>query len=150
MIHEKMKDAIREAALARDKVRLTVVRGLVSAFTNELVAKSKKPTDLLSDDDALAVIRRAAKQRKESIDQYTKGGRPELAESEASELKIIESFLPAQMSRDDVTKAVISKQKGLGVTDKMKSGVLMSAVMKDLKGKADGALVRDVVESLFK
>lgn len=150
MIHEKMKDEIRAAALAKDREKLNVVRGLVAAFTNELVAKSKKPTDLLSDDDALAVIRRAAKQRKESIEQYTKGGRPDLAKTESAELLIVESYLPAQMSRDAILKIARAKQKELAVTDKAKTGVLMSALMKHLKGKADGAVVREVVEEMFR
>lgn len=135
--------------MAKDTVRLTVLRGLVSAFTNELVATKRTPQEKLTDEEVMNVIRRAAKQRKDSIEQFTAGGRPELAESEQAELSILETFLPQMMSKDDIKAVVDAKAAELGVTDKSKVGVLMSAVMKDLKGKADGADVKAVVESLF-
>ena len=146
-IQADMSNQIKDAMKAKDAVRLSVVRGLVAAFTNELVAKGRKPTEQLTDEEALAVIRRGVKQRKDSIEQFTKGGRNDLAEAEAAELKLLEAFLPAQMNRDDILKVVEAKKKELGVTDKSKAGQLMSAVMKELKGKADGAEVKAVVES---
>ena len=135
--------------LAKDTLRLSVVRGLVSAFTNELVAKNRKPTDELSDEDVFAVIRRAVKQRKDSIDQFTKGGRPELAADESAELKVLETYLPQMMSKDEIRKIAEAKKVELGITDKAKLGQFIGAVMKELKGKADGADVKEVVESLF-
>ena len=73
MLQEQIKNNIKEAMLARDSVRLEVMRGIYSAFTNDLVAKGKKPQDVLSDEEALAVITRLSKQRKDSIEQFKKG-----------------------------------------------------------------------------
>ena len=90
--------------LAKDTVRLTVLRGLLTAFTNELVATKRKPQDELLDTEIIAVIRRAVKQRKDSIEQFRKGGREDLAQAEEDELKILETFLPQTMSKEDIRK----------------------------------------------
>lgn len=148
-LHEQIKGQIKDAMMAKDAVRLTTLRGLVSAFTNELVATQRKPQDFLTDEEVLAVIRRNVKQRKYSIQQFTDGGRADLAESEQAELTILEKFLPQMMSRDDIKKVVEAKKAELGVTDKTKQGLLMKAVMTELKGKADGMDVKNVVESMF-
>jgi len=149
MSHAELKEAIKTAMKARDAVRLSVLRGLSAAATNEAIAKSKGPDALLSDDELLTVIMRAAKQRKDSIEQFTAGGRPELAESEKAELLIIEEMLPAQMSRDEIVKAAQEKAAALGITDKTKANQLMGMLMKDLKGKADGTLVKEIVDGMF-
>lgn len=148
MLHEKIKGEIKEAMKAKDAVKLSVVRGLITAFTNELVTKGKKPDDFLTDDEALAVIKRASKQRKDSIEQFTAGGRADLAESEQAELKIIESYLPAQMPREEIEKIAqvkIAEFNG----DKSKAGMIVGAVMKETKGTADGAVVKEVVDQLL-
>lgn len=144
-----IKSEIKEAMLAKDSTRMLVVRGLVAAFTNELVAKGKKPTEELSDEDVLNVIRRSVKQRKDSIEQFTAGGRADLAESEKAELAILEKYLPKMMSKEDIKKIAEAKQKELGITDKSKIGQFVGMLMKELKGKADGADVKEVAESLF-
>ena len=149
MLHEEIKSKIKEAMLARDAVRLEVLRGMVTAFTNDLVSKGKKPQDFLTDEEALAVITRLSKQRKDSIEQYTKGGREDLAAEEKEQLAIIETFLPKLMEKDEVEKIAKAKQAELGITDATKKGMLMSALMKDLKGKADGMVVKEVVDTLF-
>lgn len=148
-LQQTIKSQIKEAMMAKDSVRLTVVRGLSSAITNELVAKGKMPTDSLTDEEVLAVIRRQVKQRKDAIDQFIAGGRPELAESEQAELSILEAYLPAMMPEADVKAFVLAKQTELGITDKKDAGKFMAEVMKDLKGKADGAVVKSVVDGLF-
>src|SRR3989344_3512280 len=88
-LQNDIKGQIKEAMLAKDQVRLLVVRGLVAAFTNELVAKSRKPTEELSDEEALAVIRRSVKQRKDSIGQFKAGGRQDLVDAESAELSVL-------------------------------------------------------------
>ncbi len=148
MLHEQIKGEIKEAMKAKDAVKLSVVRGLVTAFTNELVTRGKKPDDFLTDDEALAVIKRAKKQRQDSIEQFKAGGREDLAESESAELKIIESYLPAQMSREEVEKIAQAKIAELGA-DKSKMGMLVGAVIKETNGAADGNLVKEVVEQLL-
>lgn len=148
-IQTDIKEQMKEAMKAKDTVKLGVVRGLSSAFTNELVKLGKMPQDELSDEDALAVIRRAVKQRKDSIEQFVAGGRPELAEDEKAELAILETYLPAMMSKEDVMKIAQAKMAEMGVSDKSKAGMFMGALMKDLKGKADGDVVKAVVDELL-
>lgn len=150
MIRDQIKEEVKEAMRAKNQDKLTVLRGLLSAFTNELVANGKTPQDEISDDEALAVIKRASKQRKDAIDQFTKGGRPELAEDEQKELGIIEAYLPQMMSQDEIRPTAEKKKEEMGVTDKSGMGQLMGAIMAELKGQADGGDVKEVVESLFK
>lgn len=135
--------------LAKDTIKLSVVRNIVSAVTNELVATGKTPQEMLDDTGVLKVIKKLANQRKDSIDQFEKGGRPELAESEKAELAILEKYLPAQMSREEIKKVATAKKESLGVTDKAKAGQLTGAIMKELAGKADGNDVKAVVDELF-
>lgn len=148
-LHEQIKNNIKEAMKLGDKVRLEVMRGLVTAFTNELVATNKTPQDLLEDDQSLSVINRLAKQRKDSIEQFTKGGRMDLVEEEKSQLKILEEYLPKLMEKEEVLKFVKEKISELGITDSTKKGILMSTLMKDLKGKADGSMVKEIVDQIF-
>jgi len=149
MLHKQIKEGIKIAMLAKDTVRLTVLRGLLTAFTNELVATKRKPQEELSDEEIITVIRRAVKQRKDSIDQFRKGGREELASAEELELKILETFLPRMMGREDVKKKVVEMKEKLGIADKSKIGQLIGATMKELNGTADGADVKEAAESLF-
>ena len=144
-LKEQMKDAMR----SKDAVRLSVIRGLLSAMTNEAVAKGKGPNGQLNEDEMLTLITRAAKQRKDSIEQFEKGGRPELAVAEKAELTIIETMLPAQMSQEEIVAAAKAKAAELGVTDKTGANKVMGMLMKDLKGKADGTAVKAVVDNLF-
>lgn len=149
MIQEKIKEDMKKAMIAKDATRVMVLRGLMAAFTNELVSKMKKPTDPLADADAVTVIQRAIKQRKDSIDQFKKGDRNDLVESEEKELRIIEEYSPKMMDKKDIKVVAEKKKVEMGITDKSKAGMLMGTVMKELKGKADGADVKEVVESLF-
>jgi len=149
MLYEQITKESIEALKAHDELRLSVLRGMRAAFTNELVAQKRKPTEILNDEEIIAVIRRLAKQRKESIEQFQKGGREDLAEKEEKELDIIETYLPQMMNKEDIHTVVLAKQKELGIEDKSKMGILMGAVMKDLKGKAEGNDVKEIVESLF-
>jgi len=149
MLHEQIKKAIMDAMLARDAVKLKTLRNMVAAFTNELVAKGKKPNEFLTDEEVLNVIARLAKQRKDSIDQFQKGGREDLVKEEEAELKILEVYLPKMMNKDEVLKTAEAKKAQLGIINTTQKGMLMSALMKDLKGKADGSLVKEVVDSLF-
>jgi len=148
-IHEKIREEVKEAMRARDTMRLNVVRGILSSFVNELIAQKKKPNEVLPDTDALKVIKRLANQRKDSIEQFTKGFREDLAKIEEEELVLLQKYLPETMSKADIKKVAEKKQKELGFTDKSNMGKLMGAVMKELKEKADGGDVKEVVEGLF-
>ncbi len=148
-ISEQIRAELKDAMIAKDAVKLTTLRGLLSAFTNELVTLGRKPQDALTDEEVITVIKRAVKQRKDSIEQFTNGGRSDLADSEKAELAILEVYLPAQMSKEEIAKVVEAKKIELGVTDKTGAGMLMSACMKELKGKADGSDVKAVVDAAF-
>lgn len=148
-LHEQIKKNIIESMKAGDKVRLEVMRGLVTAFTNELVATGRTPQDMLTDEQAIAVITRASKQRKDSIEQFTKGNRMDLVVLEKEQLAILEEFLPKLMEVEEVEKIVKSKYDELEVKDPAKKGMFMSSLMKELKGKADGAMVKEAVDKLF-
>ena len=149
MIHKQIKEKIKEALKARAEIQLSVFRGLLAAFINELVATKRKPNKELSDEEALSVIKKQAKQRKDSIEQFRNGGRNDLAEKEEKELVIISEYLPKEMSKEDIEKIAKSKKKELGINDKSKIGILMGALMKEFKGKADGAIVKEVADNLF-
>ena len=148
-LHQEIRGQIKEAMKAHDALRLGVVRGLVAQFTNELVSLKRMPQNELSDEEVLNVIRRAVKQRKDSIEQFTNGNRPDLADSEKAELVILETYLPAQMSKNEVMKIAKAKMAELGVVDKSGAGKLMGIIMKELKGKADGGTVKSVVDELL-
>ncbi|HEY4503395.1 MAG TPA: GatB/YqeY domain-containing protein [Candidatus Paceibacterota bacterium] len=149
MLHEQIKSGIKEAMMAKDALKLKAYRAMSVAFTNELVAKNKKPQEMLTDEEALAVITKLAKQRKDSIEQFKKGNREDLVKEEEAELSILETYLPKMMDRREVEKFAKAKQAELSITDVSKKGMLMSALMKDLKGKADGSVVKEVADSLF-
>jgi len=146
---QKIREDMTNAMRAKQEVRLSTLRGVLSAFTNELVAKKRKPTELLSDDEAVAVVRRLVKQRKDSIEQFGKGGREDLVQAEAAEMKILEEYLPAQVGDGEITKIVKTKMAQLKIVDKSKAGALISAVMKELKGQADGSSVKKIIDGLL-
>ncbi|HEY4513051.1 MAG TPA: GatB/YqeY domain-containing protein [Candidatus Paceibacterota bacterium] len=149
MLHEQIKNGIKEAMMAHDSIKLETYRGMVAAFTNELVSKSRTPQEMLGDEEVLAVIARLAKQRKDSIEQFRKGSRGDLVKVEEAQLRILETFLPKLMEKSEVETLAKAKKEELGITDPSKKGMLMSALMKELKGKADGGVVKEAVDSLF-
>lgn len=148
-IHESLKAGIPDAMRARDEVRLRTIRSLVTAMTNEVVAKKRKPDEFLTDEEALAVLKRASNQRKDSISQYEAGGRADLAAPEKEELVIIESFLPVLMSREEIVVIAKARMTEMGVSTKADAGRFMGALMQELKGQADGGDVKAVVDGLL-
>lgn len=146
---EQLTADMKEAMKAKEETRLLVVRGLKAACTNELVTLGRMPQDMLTDDEVLTVIRRESKRRKDAAQQFTDGGRPDLADNEKAELVFIDAYLPQMMSIDEIRPIVMAKKEALGVTDKSGAGKLTGALMQELKGKADGADVKTVVDSLF-
>lgn len=147
-LHQTIKGHIKESMIAKDETRTMVLRGIQAEIQKDLIAKKSAATEG-TDDEVLAIIKRLVKQRKDSIDQFTKGGRPELAESENKELKVLEAYLPASMPKDEIKKVAIAKKAELGVTDKSGAGKLIGAISKELKGKAEGSDIKEVVDSLF-
>jgi uncharacterized protein YqeY len=148
-LHEDIRSELKEAMKAKDAVRLRTVRSILTAFTNELVATGHTPQEMIGDAEGLTVIKRLAKQRKDSIEQYEAAGRTDLSEPEKEELVVLEAYLPQLMGQDEIRPIVEAKKAELGITDKAKMGMLVGAVMKELGGKADGSDVKAIAESLF-
>jgi uncharacterized protein YqeY len=146
MLQEQLTAQLKDAMRARDTLRTSVIRSMLAAFTNELVAKGRKPQGTLADDEAIAVIRRLAKQRTESIEQFKRGNRPDLADKEAAEFAMLETYLPAQMDEEAIMRIIETKKAELGVASPADKGKLMGAVMQAVKGQADGNRVRELVE----
>ena len=149
MIQERIKNETKSALREKNQPKLNALRSLLAAFINELVAEKKTPDSSVSDELALRVIKRAIKTRKDSIAQFVAGGRQDLVESEEAELAYIESFAPAGVPAEEIKKAVEAKKTELGISDKGKAGILVGAVMKELRGRADGNDVKRIVDSLF-
>jgi uncharacterized protein YqeY len=148
-LHAELRESLKDALKAKDVVKLRTVRSILTAFTNELVATGKTPQDIMDDAGGLAVIKRLAKQRKDSISQYEAASRNDLAEPEKDELAVLEAYLPTLMTQEQIRPVAIAKKAELGIDDKAKIGILVGAIMKELAGKADGGDVKVVVESLF-
>jgi len=147
-LHQKIRADIKESMLAKDETRTLVLRGVQAEIQRELLAK-KTPATEATDEEVVAIVKRLSKQRKDSIEQFTKGNRLDLAKNEARELVYLESYLPKVMSRDEIKKVAEVKIKKEGAPDKAKMGQFMGALMKELKGKADGGDVKAVVEGLL-
>ena len=148
-IQKQINDGIKDAMVKKDTVHLNALRGVLATFTNEMLAK-KPAVQELPDEDAISIIRRLVKQRKDSIEQFTKGNRMDLVKNEEAEMKILETFLPQLMSKEEVMKVVKTKVAEAGTIDKAKLGQFMGTIMKELKGKADGAMVKEAVEEILK
>ena len=146
MLHEQIKSGIKDAMMAKDTIKLETLRAMVAGFTNELVAKGKNPNEMLGDEEALAVITRLSKQRKDSIEQFTNAKRLDLAGKESEELEILKSYLPAQMSLEEIKTIVnntISEVEAKTLAD---MGRIMGAIIPKIKGKADAGLVSKIVK----
>lgn len=149
-LHTQIKEELKTAMKARDEVKLRTVRSMLTAFMNELVATGRTPQTPLDDAGVLTVIKRLAKQRKDSIQQFEAGGREDLAVIEREELVVLESYLPKLMSREEIRPIVEAKIAEMDAPDKSKMGMLIGSLMKELNGKADGADVKAVVEGVLK
>ena len=147
-MQDKIKAEMKAAMMAKAADKLQVMRMISAAFTNELVSQGHPPTDALSDEDAMKVIKRLANQRKDSITQFVAGGREDLASDERAELAIIQTLLPAQMSIEEVRAKVTAKITE-GSVDKSKKGPFMGMMMRELGDSADSAIVKSVIDELL-
>jgi uncharacterized protein YqeY len=138
---------IKAAMLARDKVRLEALRGVKKEF---LEAKTAKGGDgELADDAAMKILVKMVKQRKESAAIYVEQNRPELAEEELAQAAVIESYLPKQMSEEELTAALKAIIEKVGATSAKDMGKVMGTATKELAGKADGKAISAKVRELL-
>lgn len=145
MTKQKLQEELKQAMLARDEVKKSTLRMLISAIGYYEIQKGGAGYTA-TEEDVLSVIQKEAKQRKDSITQYTDGGRPELAEKEEKELKLLEVYLPAQMSEEDIRILVKEAITQTGAATAQDMGKVMGALMPKVKGKADGGLVNKIVK----
>jgi uncharacterized protein YqeY len=140
-IDADLKDAMR----AKDVARLSVLRLLKAALKNATIEKVGAEGEL-SDADAVAVIRKQVKQRQDSIESFEKGGRAELADKEKSELAILNQYLPAAMSGEDIARLVRETIAEVGATSKAQMGAVMKALGPKVAGRADGKTLSQEVQ----
>ena len=131
---------------AKDVPRRSTIRMVEAAIKNAEIDKRGKE---LAESDILAILQRQVKQRRESIEQFTQGGREDLAEKERVEIAIIEAYLPQQLSREEVEQRARSVIEQVGAAGPGDRGKVMGMLMKDLRGQADGSLVNAVVGELL-
>jgi uncharacterized protein YqeY len=150
MVKQQIKDELKQAMLAKDTIKTSVLRMLISAIGYAEIQKGGAGYEA-TDEDVLAVIQKEAKQRKDSIEQYKNANRTELVEKEEKELVLLEKYLPEQMGEDEIKKFVIEAIAKTGASSAADMGKVMGALMPHVKGKADGALVSKIVrEGLMK
>jgi len=145
-LKEKINDDLKVALKSGDKIRLQTIRSIRALILEFEKSGTGKEFD---EEEEIKLLSTAAKKRKESIEQYTNAGRKELAETEEAELTIIMSYLPKQLTLEEVENKITEIAKELGTVTKADFGKLMSAAMKELKGKADGKIVKSVVEKVL-
>jgi uncharacterized protein len=139
-VKEQITADLKEAMKARDQVRLDTLRSVLSAFTYKRVEAGHDPTD----DEQLALVQKLVKQRNDSIAEFGKAGRTELVEKETRERDILQKYLPAQKSADEV-RAIVREAIGGIPAEGRNQGAAMKVVMPLLKGLADGNVVRQIV-----
>ncbi|MEI6596753.1 MAG: GatB/YqeY domain-containing protein [bacterium] len=142
---EQINQDLKQAMLAKDALSLSVLRMLIAALHNKEITLRKDGQAELSDEQVLEVISSEVKKRRDSVEAYISGGRQELADKESSEIKILEKYLPEQMSDEDLEK-VVAEIMASGATD---FGKIMGQTMARVKGKTDGGKVGEIVKKLL-
>ena len=143
----RIADEIKSAMKARDKKRLEALRSIKSAV---MLAETEKPKGTpLSDEDELKVLQRLQKQRKDALEIYNQQNRADLAEDEQAQLEVIESFLPRQMSADELRQYLTELIARVGASSPKDMGKVMGTASKELSGKADGKTISGVVRELL-
>ena len=144
-LKETIQADIKKAMIEKDALRVSVLRMVMAAILNKEKEKGVDEKGL-TDEVVLGIVSSEAKKRKDSIEQYKKGGRPDLAEKEKEELKILSAYLPEQIGEEEIRKIVKEKISQLGATGQQNTGKIMGALMSELKNKADGVVVKRIVE----
>lgn len=150
MNKSKLQEQLKQSMLARDELKTSVLRLLLSAINYYEIQKGGAGYTA-TDEDVSAVIQKEVKQRKDSIEQYKAGNRQDLADKEQKELEILQTYLPAQMSEEKVKELIKQAIAETGAKTIADMGKIMSTLMPKVKGKTDGGLVSKIVkEELFK
>ena len=144
-LEQRLRDELKQALKAGDKTRLSTIRLMLTGIRNAEIARGAS----LDDSGILDVISKGAKQRRESIDAFRKGNRPDLVAREEAELAILLEYLPQQMSREEIIASARQTIAEMGAKGPGDRGKVMSKLMAQLKGKAEGKEVSAVVSELL-
>ena len=145
-IKDQIMADLKQAMKDKEQDKLRVLRSLKSKLLEREISERKGGEGELSDEQTIEVLMKAAKQRKESIEQFEKGDRSDLADAEKEELEIINSYLPKMLSEEEVRDIAKEKIEEMGAEDMSDMGQVMGALMQELKGKAEGSVVSKVVK----
>lgn len=145
MDKQKLQDELKQSMLSKNELKTSVLRMLLSAINYYEIQKGGAGYTA-TQEDVLAVIQNQAKQRRDSIEQFTNAGRKELADKEQQELELLNAYLPEQMGEEEITKLVKEAITQTGATTVADLGKVMGALMPKTKGKADGGLVSSIVK----
>ncbi|MCK5580961.1 MAG: GatB/YqeY domain-containing protein [Candidatus Omnitrophica bacterium] len=143
MLAEQISKDYIQAMKAKDSLKSSTLSFLRAQIKNVIIDKKK---DVLEDEEVVAIIKKQVKQRHDSIEQYEKGGRPELAQKEKQELEILKNYLPEEMAAEQLGPIVEEAIKESGATSMKDMGAVMKAVMPKVAGKADNKMVSDLVK----
>lgn len=143
-LRDQITADIKAAMLAKDSVKLNTLRFLSAAIKQKEIDSRPNP---LTADDVMAVVKKLVKQRKESIEQFTNAGRNDLADQETAELKVMEAYLPAQMTKEQIEKIVIDVIAETGAKTVKDMGTVMKAVQAKTAGTADGKTISEIIKS---
>lgn len=146
-LYDKVSEDIKAAMKARDKVRLETLRNIKKYFIEAKTAPGAN--DTLDDSDALKILQKLAKQGKETAQTFTDNGRQDLADAELAQAKVIEEYLPKQLSEAEITEAVKKIIAETGAQGMKDMGKVMGTASKMLAGKADGRAISTVVKQLL-
>ncbi len=145
-LREQLREDLKAAMRAQDATRRGTIRMLEAAIKN---AEIEKRGQALEDPDILAILQRQLKQRRDSIEQFERGSRKDLADIERAEIEVIQAYLPEQLSEDDIEAAAKRIIDLTGATGPGDRGKVMGPLMQELRGKADGSAVNSVVSRLL-
>ena len=146
-LEQKVMDELKTAMLAKDEKALRSLRAIKAALITLKTSEGFSGT--VREEDEVKLLQKLVKQRKESLEIYEKQNRGDLAEKEKEEISVIEKFLPAQMSEEEIRNAVASAIKDTGASSPSDMGKVMGTVNKQLAGKADGKTIAAIVKELF-
>jgi len=143
LLEEKILNDYREAMKSKDAIKSSCLSFLRAEMINVAIEKRKK---LLDDNEAIAVIKKQIKQHQDAIEQFQKGERLDLADKETKELEVLKSYLPAQLSSEEIKKIIEEVIAGIGAQGLKDMGKVMKEVMAKIGQSADGKLVSDLVK----
>ncbi|MEG1643138.1 MAG: GatB/YqeY domain-containing protein [Bacteroidales bacterium] len=146
-LFDSINDGIKNAMLSKDKVRLETLRAIKKEFLEAKTAKGAEGE--MTDETAMKIFLKMVKQRKESAEIFIANNRPEIAENNLAEAKIIEEYLPKQMSNEELEESIKKIIAEVGATTPQQMGVVMGAATKQLAGKADGKAISTKVKELL-